>query len=56
MMSPTVKWHYDRVRDAVRTVVVTVTTMTYTLLYLGCLDNAAELPPTSAPAILLEFL
>ena len=53
MMPPTVRWYYNRVRDAV---VVATTTTTYTLLHVGRLNNLAELPPGPTPADLPEFL
>ena len=52
-MPPTVRWYYDRVRDAI---VVMTTTMTYTLLHVGRINNLAKVPLIPALADLLEFL
>ena len=53
MMPLNVEWYYDGMRDAV---MVVTTTTTYTLAYLGHLNNVAEVPPTPAPMDLWEFL
>ena len=53
MMSLKIEWYYDRAHDAV---VVASTTMTYMLLYVGRINNVANVSPTIAPADLLQFL
>ena len=52
-MPSTVRCYYNRMYDAI---VVATTTMTYTLLHLGRINNLAKVPPVLAPADLLEFL
>ena len=52
-MPPTLEWYYDGVCDII---VVMTTTKAYTLLHLGRLVTAAEVPPTLVPVALSEFL
>ena len=53
MMPPNVEWYDDGMHDAI---MIVTTTTTYTLLYLGRLNNIAKAPPTPAPADLPEVL
>ena len=53
VMPPNVEWSYDGVCD---TVVVATTTITYMLLYMGHLNNIAEVPCALIIANLPEFL
>ena len=53
VMSPTVKWYYNGVRNVV---VVTTTATMYTPLHIGHIKNLVEVPLVPAPANLPKFL